>query len=108
MPAAYKEHTDELVEMLRTLKIEPFDGPVSVDLTFLCTRPPTSKLHHPKPDIDNYAKTILDAITKAANIWTDDTQVVHLSAQKRWAAPETVAGTAVTIKPVSILCPTNP
>jgi len=30
------------------------------------------------PDIDNYAKYILDAITKSSMIWLDDNQIVEL------------------------------
>lgn len=102
MPKNYTIHKEELIELIQGQPGQPFDGPVSVDLTVLCTKPKTSKLKHPKPDVDNYAKTILDACTQAGNIWHDDSQVVSLTVTKLWAAPEMQAGTAVTIKPYRI------
>lgn len=38
-----------------------------------------------KPDCDNISKAILDAITKAGNVWRDDSQVASISVRKRWA-----------------------
>lgn len=37
-----------------------------------------------RPDIDNYAKTILDALTRAM-FWMDDNQIVDLHARKYYA-----------------------
>lgn len=102
MPKKYTDHTAELVEQIQMIAGQPYDGPLTVDLVFLCTKPKTSKLRHPKPDVDNYAKTTLDAITKAGNIWIDDTQVVQLNVTKLWAADEMEAGTAVMIKPYEV------
>lgn len=99
MPANYKAHTEELVKQLRTIKCEPRSGPLDVDLVFWCEKPKTSKLAAPKPDVDNYAKTVMDAITKAGNLWIDDTQVVRLTAEKRWAPPGGDVGYSVSIKP---------
>lgn len=46
-----------------------------------------------KPDLDNAAKLILDALNKIA--WVDDSQVVRLTARKRYAdAAQTVVNIA--------------
>lgn len=99
MPKNYKDHTAKLVEQLQQIACEPREGPLAVDLTVWATRPKTSKLPFPKPDIDNYEKTVLDAITKAGNLWNDDTQVVRLCSEKRWAPEGGHAGYSVSIKP---------
>ena len=40
-----------------------------------------------KPDADNIAKNILDALTHSGKAWTDDSQVTLLHTEKRWANP---------------------
>ncbi|EQB10397.1 hypothetical protein L284_17025 [Novosphingobium lindaniclasticum LE124] len=47
-------------------------------------KPKTTKLAAPKPDVDNYAKGVLDAITKDGRFWSDDSQVVGLWVSKTW------------------------
>lgn len=77
---------------------EPIQGPLHVNLDFYFSRP---KCHFGtgrnageikgsapsayiiKPDIDNLAKLILDALTRAG-FWNDDTQVVTLNAKKSY------------------------
>lgn len=103
MPKAYKDHTDELVKQLQLIRCEPRDGPLVVDIVVWCKKPKTSKLTHPKPDIDNYAKTVMDAITKAGNLWHDDTQVVRLVAEKQWAPTGGHVGYSVSITPSGVL-----
>jgi Holliday junction resolvase RusA-like endonuclease len=61
-----------------------YEIPVHVTLTCNVKRPKSTKLEVPKPDVDNYAKSILDAMT-AAEVWTDDTIVSTLTVRKRWA-----------------------
>lgn len=61
-----------------------YDVPVHVTLTCNVKRPKSTKLTVPKPDVDNYAKSILDAMT-AAEVWADDTIVSTLTVRKRWA-----------------------
>ena len=51
-----------------------------------------------KPDIDNYAKFILDAITKTGNIWIDDNQVVELVQRKFYAQPQEQPYTNIVIE----------
>lgn len=100
MPKNYKDHTNELVEQLQALDLgEPSDGPLSVNLVVFVTKPRTSKLLYPKPDIDNYEKTILDAITKAGNVWEDDRQVVELNSLKLFAPEGQPAGYLLSVQP---------
>lgn len=87
-PPEYKRWQEEAAEALLSADlrglVQTFTGPVEVDLLFDVLRPPTTKLLHPKPDIDNYVKSILDVITKDGRFWNDDCQVVSLTARKRW------------------------
>jgi len=63
----------------------PLQKTLSVSIEVYCTRPKTSKLDFPKPDIDNYVKGVLDACNKL--IWTDDSQITQLQARKSWGSP---------------------
>lgn len=72
------------------------EGPVTVSLTFHVERPKTTKLWGPKPDIDNYAKSVLDALNDSGVAWKDDCQVVTLHAHKRWAEGEPLIDCQVT------------
>lgn len=67
----------------------PIEGPLRVYLSFQVERPKTTKLPAPKPDIDNYVKSMLDAMT-AAGVWEDDTQVVQVQAEKMWGARDAI------------------
>ena len=75
----------------------PFVGPVDLDLAFELARPRshygtgrnTSRLrlsaplcHTGRPDLDNLAKSTMDALLGIA--WRDDSQVIRLSASKEW------------------------
>lgn len=74
---------------------EPYDGPVGVMLIFAMPRPKSHwakggvpkagapKLPTGKPDLDNLAKGVLDALT-TMGVWRDDDQVVTLDATKRY------------------------
>jgi len=61
------------------------EGPLLVKVAVLVQRPKQTKLSYPMPDIDNYCKSVLDALNGYA--WTDDTQVVELEATKSWNDP---------------------
>lgn len=72
-----------------------YDGPVSVKITAIMARPQAHflrgtlrenapKRHGQKPDIDNIAKAVLDAMTKA-RVWHDDAQVDWFAVYRRWA-----------------------
>jgi Holliday junction resolvase RusA-like endonuclease len=86
-PAEYTNWKADAVEQLSANKPPtPYDWPMHLTVTFHVKRPKTTKLHAPKPDIDNYCKSILDALTQA-EWWTDDTLVTGLAAEKVWANP---------------------
>lgn len=71
-------------------------GPVRLSLLFSFLRPASHRTgagvlrkgapveHVSKPDADNLVKAVLDACT-GIGIWRDDTQVVSLTAQKRYS-----------------------
>ncbi len=70
-----------------------FDCPVRLRLEFFMPRPKSHFLkagirlnaptyHLGRPDTDNLAKAVMDALTKYA--WSDDSLIVHLSIVKRY------------------------
>lgn len=97
-PAEYKKWQTEALEALGSVAVphEPAAGPLSVTVCCYAARPKTTKLAAPRPDVDNYGKSILDAITQDGRFWHDDSQVTELTVRKEWAD---TAGIAVTISP---------
>lgn len=79
----------------------PLDQPMTVAIEVRADRPRTSKLAMPRGDVDNYAKSILDLLTKVRT-WLDDSQVGTLVVRKRWAIPGYPAGYRVWIAPETI------
>jgi len=75
---------------------EPFNLPVRVWVRFAVPKPKTTKLVQPKPDLDNYLKALLDALTRAGNVWEDDHLVADIRATKVWTDQPT-GGTVVTV-----------
>lgn len=81
---------------------------VSVSLEFMFSRPasqmgtgrnagrprPSAPRHHrQRPDIDNLAKAVLDAMTGI--VWADDAQIIELRITKRWAEK---SGVLITVE----------
>lgn len=64
---------------------------------FECSLKPSSPTHHTsKPDVDNLAKAVIDALVDSKRI-DDDRNVVSLDLEKVWV--ESQAGVLVIIKP---------
>jgi len=81
------------------------DAPVSVTINLTFPRPPShlnksgvkaTAPRLPKPDVDNVAKAVLDAINGVA--WEDDSQVAELIVRKSYG---TAGATEVTIAKLS-------
>lgn len=74
----------------------PINGPLAIRMAFYFERPrchlrgfdclrKSAPLHHvQKPDLDNLAKAVLDALVAASFIY-DDSEVVRLEVSKQWA-----------------------
>lgn len=97
-PKEYKEWQQEALRLLKAIDAVRYDGSVEVVLAALVAKPKTTKLSAPKPDVDNYAKGVLDVITQDGRFWDDDTQVVSLGVTKRWTTE--LPGYQVTIKEI--------
>lgn len=57
--------------------------PLRVDLLLCPKRPKASKFPFPQGDVDNFSKSILDALTDV--LWVDDWQVQTETIHKEWA-----------------------
>jgi Holliday junction resolvase RusA-like endonuclease len=91
---------------------QPLEGPVRVEI--VATMPITESwpawrrdaaranvvCPTGRPDIDNVAKLILDALNRSFRFWRDDAQVVELIARKRYGDEP---GTSVAVYPACAL-----
>ena len=59
------------------------DGNLSVTVVCVVSKPKSTKRVNPNGDVDNYAKGILDVMTKK-DYWNDDMQIVRLVVEKVW------------------------
>jgi Holliday junction resolvase RusA-like endonuclease len=85
---------------------QTFDGPVEVEMRFHFPRPKchlrsngnvkqsAPHFHTCKPDCDNAAKAVLDALTQIG-VWRDDKQVCRLLVEKTYSGN---AGASITIQ----------
>jgi Holliday junction resolvase RusA-like endonuclease len=62
---------------------KPTDKQLKVWIEIAPTKPKTSKLMYPRPDVDNYIKSVFDLCNGI--IWDDDVQIVYVEASKAWA-----------------------
>jgi Holliday junction resolvase RusA-like endonuclease len=77
----------------------PLSEFLEVQLLCLATKPKTSKLFCPKPDVDNFAKSILDGANGI--LWEDDSQIIDLQVAKAWAPPKCPAQIEIRIQRLS-------
>jgi Holliday junction resolvase RusA-like endonuclease len=61
----------------------PYECPLRVDVELFVKRPKTTKLDMPRPDIDNFLKSIFDVLNK--KLWLDDNIIRSVYATKQWA-----------------------
>ena len=87
---------------------EQLTGPVELSLEFQVQRPkshygakglkPSAPLYcTAKPDLDNSAGAVMDAITEAG-LWRDDALVVTLRAQKRYVVDGEIPGVWIEVE----------
>lgn len=82
----------------------PLDGPVEITVGFRFTRPKSVPItKRPRmttaPDLDKTIRSTLDALT-AAGVWRDDSQVVKITAWKRYASTEEAQGATIFLQEV--------
>lgn len=98
-----------------SLPESPLTGPLRLELYFYFPRPKghfrTGKrasevkdnaplFHVSKPDSDNLAKAVMDAMTQLG-FWMDDSQVSQLLISKAYSSPLVPAGCKITLFPLS-------
>lgn len=93
----YRQYREDAKRALPPADV-PLEGPLAVSMVFTVRRPKSTKLAHPKPDIDNFAKAALDVLT-TQGYWQDDHQVIRLRCSKEWAEPGEPGMTRIEIKP---------
>jgi Holliday junction resolvase RusA-like endonuclease len=72
----------------RYVPAEPLRGPIEVEIKFFIPKPRSVKTHYPtkRPDLDNYAKAVLDSMNEI--FYKDDSQIVDLRISKRYCSVE--------------------
>lgn len=78
------------------------EGPVYVKMLFVLPRPKRRKhdlFSDVRPDLDNYVKAVLDALTDI-KVWNDDGQVAQFFAEKAYVSCGGASGMYLTIKEI--------
>jgi len=91
---------------------ETLQGPVWLSVSFFFPRPKSHMgtgrnagklkpsapaLHVQRPDVDNLAKGVMDAMTQAG-VWRDDDQIVRLIVAKAWRDPGEMPGVEIEVR----------
>lgn len=95
--AAYKQ---KIAHAARLAGVKCIHQPHAVRFTcyFFLHRPKKSgEFPTRRPDVDNYAKAVLDAMNNGI-AWDDDSQVITLIAHKRYADDDDPVGTRIEIE----------
>ena len=83
----YEHHVSDIAarEMIDACRLEPYDGPLYVKLTFYLPRPKTVTRMWPfaRPDLDNLTKSVLDGLNGV--VFHDDAQVCCMDLAKNYA-----------------------
>ncbi len=80
----------------------PLQGPLDLDLTFWLPRPKSrpNVVHcDRKPDFDNIAKSVCDALTRAG-WWTDDSRIVRATVRKLYENGHHVPGVMIDVEEI--------
>lgn len=98
-PGTAENWKGDVARACSTLEGARLHTPLSVTMTFFLPRPkshfgaggdlkPSAPryMHDGKPDADNLAKAVLDALTNIG-VWIDDDQVCELTVRKYWEQP---------------------
>jgi Holliday junction resolvase RusA-like endonuclease len=72
-----------MAEWKRHVPVYVLEGPVQVNVVFVCARPKNPAQSYPKGDIDNYIKGIWDSLNGHFG-FQDDKQIVRVTATKRY------------------------
>lgn len=96
------------------LPSSPWSGPIELEIQFRFPRPANHHIggnrerelkaaspywHTAKPDADNAAKGVMDALT-TLGLWADDSQVAAMKVSKVYAGPNTRPGCSVIVREV--------
>ena len=95
--AAYKQ---TLAHAARLAGVKCIHQPHGVEVGITCFLPrPKKSGEFPtrRPDVDNFAKAVLDAMNDGL-AWDDDSQVITLIAHKRYADDDDPVGTRIEIE----------
>ena len=78
--------------------IAQFTGPVELTINFYLSRGKTVKRRYPTtpPDLDKLMRSTCDGIT-SSGLWRDDSQVVHSSIRKMYAAAGKLPGAFIIV-----------
>lgn len=82
----YKEFREVAADViLETIGIDfvPVSNSLAVSIELFVKRPKKTDKEYPRPDIDNFAKAVLDQMN--GKVWVDDTQIISLYLTKQWA-----------------------
>ena len=108
-PGPINKYREKIREHAKSNFPEPHEGALSVSIEFYFARtkeemgskyPAYAIWRTKKPDADNLAKAVLDAMNGVA--YVDDSQVCHLSIVKLTANKDGEAVTKVTISPMEV------
>lgn len=94
----YAQYIRDLEKFLKTLVREPLTGLIHCDLQFVIPRFKTVERPYPRQDLDNLTKAIWDAMTKCEKFWADDSQVVSMTASKRFVDEDEEPHTLIYLK----------
>jgi Holliday junction resolvase RusA-like endonuclease len=102
MPAAYGKWVREALPHVPAL-FPAFNGTVGIVIESVLPHFKTVVRDAPKGDVDNYAKSVMDLLTKAVDFWGDDAQVLVLHTHKRFVKDGERPFTYVYVKEVNPL-----